>query len=181
MAHGRCVDSILIPRNSKSEWNKYDVDALDALEMPRLGIELRFGWGLSYLSPKLPADFSRCRFRRAGLCPRRAQSYDQACPHQEVLHRLSPLHHSSRATLHVGEKIRKRVPGSSRMAVNPSVAQVRSERRSSPAGQRKYGTAHEQNRKAYSPRNFHSTPFVRADTNHRHGGIKFSRQGPGNV
>jgi hypothetical protein len=51
---GRCVDSIPIPRNSKSEWNKYDVDALDALEMPRLGIELHFRWGLSNLAPKLP-------------------------------------------------------------------------------------------------------------------------------
>ncbi len=28
-------------------------DALDALEIPGLGIELHFGWGLSYLSPKL--------------------------------------------------------------------------------------------------------------------------------
>jgi len=25
----------------------------DALEIPRLGIELHFGWGLSYLVPKL--------------------------------------------------------------------------------------------------------------------------------
>jgi hypothetical protein len=52
----RCVDSIPIPRNSKSEGSKYDVDALDALEIPRLGIELHFGWGLSYLSPKLTAQ-----------------------------------------------------------------------------------------------------------------------------
>ena len=28
----RCIDSIPIPRNFKSEGNKYDVDALDALE-----------------------------------------------------------------------------------------------------------------------------------------------------
>jgi hypothetical protein len=53
MRRRRCVDSIPIPRNSKSEGNKYDVDALDALEIPRLGIGLHFGWGLSYLSPKL--------------------------------------------------------------------------------------------------------------------------------
>jgi hypothetical protein len=53
----RCVDSIPIPRNSKSEGNKYDVHALDALEIPRLGIELHFGWGLSNLSPKLPRNF----------------------------------------------------------------------------------------------------------------------------
>ena len=40
------------PRNSKSEGNKYAVDGFDALEIPTLGIELHFGWRLSYLSPK---------------------------------------------------------------------------------------------------------------------------------
>ena len=37
------------PPKLQERGNKYDVDALDALEIPRLGIELNFGWGLSYL------------------------------------------------------------------------------------------------------------------------------------
>ena len=39
------MDSIPIRRNSKSEGNKYDVDALDAPEIPRLGIELHSDGG----------------------------------------------------------------------------------------------------------------------------------------
>jgi hypothetical protein len=42
------------PPKLQERGNKYDVDELDALELPRLGIELNFGWGLSCLSPKLP-------------------------------------------------------------------------------------------------------------------------------
>jgi hypothetical protein len=65
--------------------NKYDVDALDALEIPRSGIELHFGWGLSYLSPKLTGarqimagegklvDLKACPFHAIypqALCPK---------------------------------------------------------------------------------------------------------------
>ena len=34
------------PPKLKIKGNKHDVDALDALELPWLGIELHFGWGV---------------------------------------------------------------------------------------------------------------------------------------